>query len=323
MDQSVSGAPGGFKDRQRAIVVVGVLVVAVGCVCALFAGLVGLVALVVPASVASPRARVLPRVLMYAALAVMFIWLGIGSIRLRRWARALLLILSWFWLLSGVVGVAAMAVLMPKALAARPPGGQGMPPGFATAFMVGMLVVMSVIFVLLPGLLVLFYRSRHVKATCEARDPVTRWTDACPLPVLAVSLTLAFGAVSMLAMVVPYHGVVPLFGRLVNGIPGGAILIAMAALWAYAARATYRLEPRGWWIVLIGFGVWAISAVVTFARVDPLEMYRMMGYSAEELAQLEQFGGLFGHGMLLLVSVAAVPWLGYLLFVKRYFRRPA
>ncbi len=322
MNQLVTGAPGGFKDRRGALIGFGILVVAIGCISALFAALTGLVAVVVPAS-RTPGLRVLPGVLVYAVLAVVFIWLGIGSIKVRRWARALLLILSWFWLLMGIVSVPLMAVFMPKALAARPPGGQPMSAEVVRMFMAGALAMMTVILILLPGLLVLFYRSPHVKATCEARDPVARWTDACPLPVLALSLMLAFGAVSMLIMAVPYHGVVPLFGRLVHGLPGGAILIAMAALWGYGARATYRLDPRGWWIVVIAFGVWTVSAILTFARVDPLEMYRMMGYSAQELAQLDQFGGVFGRGMLLLMTASAVPWFGYLLFVKRYFRRPA
>jgi hypothetical protein len=324
MNQPATNSPGGFKDRRGALIGFGILVIAIGCVSALFAAFIGLMALVAPASgMPAPGYAVLPSALLYAVLAVVFIWLGIGSIKTRRWARALLLILSWLWLLTGIVTVAFMAVVMPKILAVQS-GRQPMPAGFAAVFLVVMLAMTFVLFILLPGLLVLFYRSPHVKATCEARDPVARWTDACPLPVLALSLMLAFGAVSMLIMVVPYHGMVPFFGRLVNGIPGGGILIAMAALWGYCAWATYRLDPKGWWICVVGFGVWTISAVLTFARVDLIEMYRMMGYSGQQLAQMEQFSGAFGGSTLLLLMImSAVLWFGYLLFVKRYFRQPS
>jgi len=39
-------------------------------------------------------------ILFYALLAVLFVWLGIGSIMARRWARALVLVSSWFWLVG-------------------------------------------------------------------------------------------------------------------------------------------------------------------------------------------------------------------------------
>ena len=57
-----------------------------------------------------------------------------------------------------------------------------------------------------------FYNSRHVKATCERRDPATRWTDACPLPVLGFCLWLLLGVPMLLIMPLAGHGVMPFFG---------------------------------------------------------------------------------------------------------------
>src|SRR5438034_406184 len=79
------------------------------------------------------------------------------------------------------------------------------------------LMFFGVIYVILPGAWVLFYRSRHVKATCESYDPMVRWTDHCPLPVLAVSLWLTFSALMMLVMAVVYKGILPMFGSFVAG----------------------------------------------------------------------------------------------------------
>ena len=58
--------------------------------------------------------------------------------------------------------------------------------------MVIALLFLGVFFVILPAVWIFFYKSRQVKATCEARDPVARWTDACPLPVLALCLWFLF-----------------------------------------------------------------------------------------------------------------------------------
>jgi uncharacterized membrane protein len=252
----------------------------------------------------------------YAVMSVVFIWLGIGSTMARRWARALLLILSWVWLVTGVVMVICMAVFLPKAFV--PSGAQPMPNGTMAVVLVVMLVFMTVAFVILPGLLVLFYRSPHVKATCEARDPVTRWTDACPLPVLALSLLLAYGAVSMFLMLFCYHGVIPFFGRLLSGLPGGTLTLAIIAIWAYCAWATYHLNPTGWWTLLITIAVLLVSSVLTFSRVDMMDMYRLMGYPEQQIEQLSSFTS---RNMLVFLSVASLPFLGYLLYVKRYFCR--
>jgi hypothetical protein len=264
--------------------------------------------------------QILPAVAMYGGLAAAFVWLGIGSILARRWARALVLILAWLWLLTGVITVGFMIAFLPKILAASS-SGSPIPAVAQVMMLVVMLGILSVCFIVVPGLLVLFYRSPHVKATCAAQDPVTRWTEACPLPVLGLSLVLAFGAVSMLPMLV-FNCVAPCFGRLVSGPPGALIIFAMIAVWSYCARAVYRLQPAGWWTILIVFSVMTVSALVTFARVDLLEMYRLMGYPEEQIKQIEQYNFLFkGGNMLWLMSASVLPVFGYLLYVKKFFRQ--
>jgi hypothetical protein len=314
-----------FKDRHGGLIGFGILVIIIGCVCALF------VPLMILGQTMSARATgtssnlrtMLPAIMMYAVLAVVFIWLGIGSTMARRWARALLLILAWAWLVTGVVTVFAMAVFLPKVFAHMPSGGQPMPAGALVVALIVALGFTSVMFVILPGLLVLFYCSPHVKATCESRDPVTRWTDTCPLPVLAVSLFLGYGAVWMAVMLFFYHGVMPFFGYLLSGLPGAILILALVALWVYCARATYHLKIAGWWTVLIAFGVVIASALLTFARVDLMDMYRLMGYPEQQIEQLQRFSFFTGRNMLFFTSICSLPFLGFLLYVKRYFRRPA
>jgi hypothetical protein len=48
---------------------------------------------------------VLPSILMYGALGVLLVTLGIGSIKGRRWARAVTLVLSWAGLVMGVLSI--------------------------------------------------------------------------------------------------------------------------------------------------------------------------------------------------------------------------
>jgi hypothetical protein len=314
-----------FKDRRGGLIGFGILVIIVGCVCALLVPLM-LFSLTMSSRTTghAPDFRAIVYAAMtYGTLAVAFVWLGVGSIMTRRWARALLLILAWVWLLMGVVMVSAMSIILLRVFVHAGASDQQMPEGARLVVMIFMLVFLSVAFVILPGLLVLFYRSRHVKATCEAHDPVVRWTDACPLPVLALSLLLAFGALSMLPMVLVYNGVMPFFGRFVSGVPGTMLLLLVLALWCYCAWASYKLKPAGWWTIFISFGVVMASGLITYARADLMEMYRLMGYPEQQIEQFQQYSFFKGNNLFWMTAISTVPFFGYLLYVKRYFRRPA
>jgi hypothetical protein len=295
--------------------------VGLGGLATLFAALIAVAGLFGSAGGISARpAQFLPTALTYIIVAVTFVWLGIGSIKARRWARALLLIVSWLWLLSGVAGAAVAVWALPAVFSQAQPSGEAMPAGCAGTLVVALVVVMALFFVVLPGLLVLFFRSPDVKATCEARDPVPRWTDACPMPVLGVSLMLGVCAAFMLIMIVPYRGIFPFFGLLASGIPGAALTVGAAALTAYCARAVYRLDLRGWWVLFVASAMGAVSATLTLARADLLDMYRLMGYSAEELAQLQVFVNPFGRIVVPLTVVNGLLWFGYLLYMRKYFK---
>src|ERR1017187_4823253 len=184
-----------YKDRSTGLFIFGILTLLLGCLAGLFVPLMlfgQMAAAKVPNAPPVNHASMVPGMAVYGLLAVALIWLGIGSIQARRWARALLLIFSWSWLIFGVLMTAIMPFVMSKAMANLPPnaktGQPAMPPAAITGMVIGMTLFFFVIFVVVPAVWTFFYNSRHVKATCEARDPVTRWTDACPLPVLPLCL---------------------------------------------------------------------------------------------------------------------------------------
>ena len=169
-----------FKNRSTGLIVFGVLEILLGCLCALLVPIMLLgQAMSFRVTGAEPNYRMaVPGVVMYGILAVTFIWLGIGSIRCRRWARALVLILAWSWLLVGVATLGFSVFLLPKVMESLPTEAAKI------VSLVVALGMLTIIFIVFPGGLVLFYKSKDVKATCENRDPVAQWTDACPLPVL-------------------------------------------------------------------------------------------------------------------------------------------
>jgi len=319
-----------YQDRKTGLIVFGILTALGGCMVALLVPLIVLAQFVSVKTTQVPvnSRTMIPAAIFYGLLAASFIWLGIGSILTRRWARALLLILSWSWLAIGIVSMIYLAFLVPQMMAVLDanvrPGHAEVPQALKTTIMVLQGIFSLFLYVVVPGIWVLFYRSKNVKATCEVRDPVLRWTDRCPLPVLALSIWAAFGGAVMLLFPFLTGGVLPFFGVFVSGIPGIALCLLVAALWGYSARALYRLERSGWWIITIGICLLSISAGLTYWRHDLSELYRLMGYPEEQIAQLQMFSGILKGPMLAWSTfLFTLPFVGYLLYVRKFFTPPA
>jgi hypothetical protein len=312
-----------YKDRSTGLTIFGIFTLLLGGLCALLVlmMLVGQLALTRTNPPQANFLAVIPVIAIYGGLAMALVWLGIGSILARRWARALLLIFSWSWLITGLIVLVMMAFVMPQALAQQSAfnGSSGTPVPIG-AVMAGMFVFLSIFFFVCPLVWILFYKSPHVKATCEARDPVTRWTDACPLPVLALSLWLLPGASMMLVMPISAHGLTPFFGMFLTGPAGSFLCLVMAAIWACAAWLLYKLDVRGWWLILMVFLVVFASSLVTYARHDMIEVYRLMGYPQAQIEQIQKVGLFTGNHMTWLTLFCMAPFLIYILLIKKYFR---
>ena len=90
-----------FRDCKAGLVTFGIIQIVLGIFCVLMVPLMLVGAVMASShnvgSVAPMNARMMiPGLLFYVALAAWFLWMGVGSIQARRWARALLLVISWF-----------------------------------------------------------------------------------------------------------------------------------------------------------------------------------------------------------------------------------
>lgn len=316
-----------YKDRSAGLTIFGILTILKGGIVSLFIPLIlfGTAASAKTTGTPSQFPTILPAVLLYGPLAIALVWLGIGSVMARRWARALLLIYSWNWLVMGVIIGGFMAVILPATFANLPAGTAdghaAVSPAVMTGILIGMFVFFGIIWVILPAIWTFFYSSRHVKATCERCDPVTRWTDACPLPVLAVCLWQGFSMLIMLAAPFTSHGVMPFFGIFLTGLPGVLFCVILAAVWGYSAWLMYRMDVRGWWIILVGLCLVIVSNLLTFSHHDISEMYRLMDYPETQIAQIQMSPLFTGNRQAWFMTFSTTPILAYLLFIKKYFTR--
>jgi hypothetical protein len=322
--QAGTGAGAGFKDRKTGLVLFGILHIVFGGFCALMVPFM-ILGMIMSSALGSRQGMppmtmtpqmMIPAVMIYVLAAVWFLSMGIGSIKARRWARALILVVSWIWLISGIIGIVFIAMFMPNI--GDQWGRNGQIPAAMAAIMTFVMVVFALVFyIVVPGALVYFYGSRHVKATCEQRDPQIRWTDKCPLPVLAVSVLFGAGACFM-PMMGCYGWAMPFFGSIVTGAAGAAVALAAMVVCAYVAWGSYHLRIEAWGAAVMLVILWGVSAGITFSRVPFIEWYANMNYPPEQLAIMKSF--MPSQSAMLAVAVL---WggvaLGYLIYTRRFF----
>jgi hypothetical protein len=315
--------PDGFKDRSAGLVVFGIIEILIGLFCALLIPAVLAVAFAAPSALAlevetDPRTLV-PSLAAYSLAAVAFIWLGIGSIRARRWAAAVMLSLSWLWLISGAVAMVSLWLLMPRLQDLA--GMAELPGGTMTLVLVTTSLLLGFIYVLLPLAFVLFYRSPHVAATCRARDPAPSWVDGCPSPV--VNLVVIYGLCAASLLVVPaYRFLFPLFGVILTGW-GGAIawLLVLAVLVGLIAGTAGR-DPRAWSIAMAASLLAAASSTITAAVVPWSEVLARLALPGGEWPLAGVLGEPSPMAMVLGSLVVWGTWIAYLLSVRRFFGAP-
>lgn len=307
-----------YPDRSTTLILLGIFQVLLGCLCGLMAVMMVALYLLGPMANApqgQDRQLMITGMVLYLPLALAFIWLGIGLVRARRWAWTLTVVLSWMWLIMGVVAF-AMVVFFMGTMAQQ----GGMPPETIMAMRIIGGAVLACIYILLPGVFLVLCHRESVRATCRRRDPKIRWTDRCPMPVLALSIIQALSVVSM-SSVVAYGCVMPLFGVFISGAAGAVVILLIALVLAYLAWGTYRLQMAAWWGMLLLVSAGTLNMVVTFSRTDLMEMYEKMGMPADQLELIRKTGIVesMSHWGPWMGLVVGAGWLGYLLYVRRYF----
>ncbi len=280
--------------------------------------------------------------LFYGGTTAFLLTVALGQIFLKRWSRPLALIIAWLGVYLGLFSLASILVTGPMmremmsadmAMPSPSPGAGGAPaPPVSTvpppdAFFGIMMAVMVAFFfvfgVLVPILLIWLNWHRDVRVTLEFCDRKERWTDACPIPVLGISVFASIAAISCLAsLAIPW---VPFFGQVLTGTPARLFVAAVLLLLLFISWATYRRMLAGWiaavLLLLAGF----VSTYLSLPSMDFADLYREMGMPSD---LVEQFAGedspfrsfLQPSGLTLGLMVAAIlPPLAYLLWALRFF----
>ncbi len=317
-------APPSSSSSSGWVITAGVVEIILGALTALLVpcGLLSLGSAAARGAVTSTSiGSIFSGLLVYAAIATILIAGGIGTVRFRRWAWAVMLILSWAWLIVGLLALAAFIAMMPAISGLMSGEVPAETQGVMDVVLTLMGSCLGLLFVLAPGLLVGIYSRPAVRRLFNERDPKLTWTDACPLPVLALAFYYGVSALGWLAILM--QGQTSLFGLVIRGLLLLPIGLAGAAILVWITLGLYRLKIAAWWTALAWNVFMLVNGVLTGLAMmsNPLFMSELSGVPRSQMDQILPFLRSMGSIALVFSVVGLLIPFGLHLYSLRFFRR--
>lgn len=280
------------------------------------------------------RPVMLATALFYLALGAAFTWLGVGSCLCRRWARKLLEAMGWAWTAAMALALLNVLLFLPsifgmmEGMMASVPSSPSSPPppagfGSGMAVMVSVIYVVEFLFAAVPGvILLLVYRMRSVRQTCDYRDPVARWTDKVPVPVLVGWIVLVGMAAAALLMLPAYPFMAKIYGMKIPSALGIPLMGGLGILLAFSAWCLSRMKVLGLWLAIGALAGIHALALSQMSHLDMAAMFREMGMPAKEMEEMAKaFSKPFALWPGMVLSGAVMT--GFFLSLLRCFRQEA
>jgi len=315
-----------FKNRRGWLIAFGIFEILIACAFLLVALLVGVAMIMSPHIQRAPGAPELRPGVAFVAAAfyvvpgLLFLLLGVGSIKCRTWARIGSQIASGFWLFIGTMSTLFIMFILPGALEQQ---GK-LPPQQIRIAVIGFGFFSIVLMVLIPATLLVFYSLGSVRATCQTggsglapgATPRGHTEGALPVPLIVLMLLEGMGIFSILSFLIVRATVV--FGIVVHGPAVFLLFSTHAGLSVLAAWLIWRRSFAGWAICFFKLLFWTASWVTTLLTRDLLDTYREMGLSTQQLqpmSALPHFLGLIWGA----TSVGMVAYLGFIIYTRKFF----
>jgi len=209
----------------------------------------------------------------YYVIALICIPLGYGHWKLRRWVRNVSLTLLWSWLILGIPLLVAFLVML---IASKESAG-----------VLDYLLVplMPAAYLVVPGLLIWFYRSESVRMTLERQHPNQGRFEQQPISLLVLCF-LYFVYFLALHALIFFNGIFPFFHIFFVGLAGFG-MITVSVIWlALLIWGTIRRRRWAWWGALLYFGLLTISSTLALSRSSWADLLNRMKFAETELDAL-------------------------------------
>jgi len=249
----------------------------------------------------------------YYVVAALCLPLGLGHLKLRRWAHTLTRLYLWFWLGTGVLLLGALALLIPSL------GQLDLDRGGVLSQSVVLGLAALFFLVLLPALTLWLYNRPAVRAAFQAHEATVYWIERYPLPLLVLLLFYGFMLI-FLHLAIFFQGIFPLFGQILLGRPGVYFIALCILALGILIYGTVRLKRWAWIGSVVYLALLTISTAVSFWGHSFHDVILMMDLPAYELEFLGQMVLLHDYPLVVLFTVPLLVALALALYARRYFK---
>jgi hypothetical protein len=307
-----------LRDRTGFLGFLGVVEIIIGAFVAIL-GLMSFVGTIAGmGNAGEPRQLAAARaigVFFYCGAAAFLILVGIGTIRIRRWARALMLVASWSMVAGAIPGLAFAALILTRVMQNVEPAGSD--PTLVRVLTWTVMGVVGFFMIAMPFGFALAYNGRHVRHTFATKHPERSWVDGRPTGVLAVGLLMILFGVLQAAGSSTGLGV--LFGVPLQGLPAIAANLVIAGAWVGLGWGILALRRRAWIASFLFVILVHASAYLTYRHMSFLEMGYRLGWDAGQATLLNDVAPLMERGSGVAAVAFGVAWLASLLALRRHF----
>lgn len=306
-----------FIDRKPLIIFLGVVEIFAGAAFLLIA--VGLTAF----AVYSPESYVkgLFSVIGFLYLLSVFICvLGIGMVRVRKWAQRVNLAFSWTNLVVCVISSVILLLIFIFYTVGDKKIGRELYADLPSLIIPMIFMIFLMLFIVaVPLICAVLLQSDDIVKTFNKYDIKQYVFLNNPMKIFSIEF--------LLTLLLPYYlfmaiegGATPFFGMMIDGWRSRLFSVIVFVLVAATVYYLHKLSRKGWNLLILSIIVMFVPVIFTYALGDPAAV--LSQGNAESAKALT--GEMSKNIMKILfysTSAGVILCLGYMFFVKKYFNK--
>ncbi len=249
----------------------------------------------------------------------LLITLGLGLAKARKWAHAILTIMSAFTFCIGIFGFLFLMIYGTKVFEGMP-----MHPEFNKE-MLGSLVKVMLVFdfvigIILPLLVYLACINKNMIAMIQRLNPQKSWVDKAPLPIIALSGLTIYGGIALpINMVAGYS--VPLMGFWLEDIPASLFMLVYAGILVYVGYQLFKMKLKAWYGITALYAFSIVSFILTVKTAGLEGLYGTGSMSSQQIELFKQSFFFNDDRVVGLVIVIMVPYIAFIAYAKKHFKK--
>ena len=216
-------------------------------------------------------ANITIQVIAYYLIAVLFIILGYGHLKLREWARSLSVAVLWAWMVIG----APLVLVLIFMFSVKSPS------------IILMVIAILLVYPIIPLLMIWFYRTKNVLLTFNkiknnANQNYNNLVNKIPIIVKTITVLFIFFII-VFHIHFLFNGFFPLFGKLLSGLNGFILIDIFIFLLCFLIWGLLRLKSWSWYGSIVYLIFLILSTAITLYKQNIKGLLSVMTFAPKEM----------------------------------------